>query len=167
MAQLRKVIGEYKSKFASTALALVNSIETAATGKSVPTAVLRRIEQRIIPFVRQELARTYKASGLGRDTDELFNAVVQESVVRVFPDNIVAYLPSGKSSRFYKKAASLRYGSIRNTGGATIKRKIKLAMIAGGRGQVTRSYQYFDFSPQSKARLKTIYDRLYAEEVKR
>jgi hypothetical protein len=166
MAKLGKLLNEYKSKFASDSLALVNSLETAAKGKSIPQAVLDVVAARMVPYVRRELAATYKASGLKQVTGELYDAVVNQSIIKVFPDNIVVYMASGKPASFYRRAAALRYGAVQKTGGATIKRKIKLAMVASGKGGVTKSYQFFDFSEASKARLKTVYDNLLAATMK-
>jgi hypothetical protein len=167
MAKLGKLLGEVKSKFANTSAALVNSLDTAAKGQGISPEILKKVEVQMIPHVRRELMNTYNASGLGRDTGELFKAVVTQSYIRVFADNIVCYLPSNKSTRFYKKAAALRYGAVKGTGGATIKRSIKLALVASGKaGGVTKNYMYFDFNGASKTRLKALYDKYLAAAMK-
>lgn len=160
MAKLSTLLNQARSKFASTGGALVQQMETIATGRAIPKVVLTSVGMQLRPLVIQELKAEYSRSGLQTRTGELLAAIGQAEVV-VTPSVVVALMPRGKGKQFYRKAMALQHGAIHGTGGAKLSARLKKKLLATpGATSVTKAYRYFQLSPAAAGRIRARYDEL-------
>lgn len=120
--------------------------------------IYKRAAASLVPIVRRILASNYRASGIGRESGELWQKSVAAATVRVNNRGtlIVIEMGSGGDKSVYARAGAFRFGAVRNTQfkstfvdlstgatktykggkggviGARAKRSIKKAVLGGG-----------------------------------
>ncbi len=164
MPRLGTLIGKAIDSFDLTAKRVLVSIETKATGQSIPPSIRAKIAIAITPMFRQELARAYGHNGLKTVTGELYRAAVQQSEIIVNPRSIVALMPRGKSKEFYAKAGALQYGAVHGKSGARLTKSIKNALKK--HGNTTKAYEFFTIDAGGQTRIRARFEELAAQFVR-
>jgi len=165
MSKLGKLLGEFASKFANTSNTMLVELESGRT--EVPKVVATSAGTAIIPFVRQELAKAYQRSGLGRVSGDLYKASVEQSRIIVKPNAIIIVFPAGKSKRLYKRAGAWEHGAVRGPDGAKLSKRLrKNLMTIPGAVTMVDAKPFFRLQPDQIKRVRDRYWQLVDQKMK-